>query len=135
MKMCKQIQDVKNAVLIGRTFVFLRSAIWCKTSLDLQHFKINPRPHFVKVPFSVSHKQYQIFLNAPKSKETIEIYILQLLEGNLPVLKKISVLTMIFLGNHIPNFSTKSPQVGAASRLLAILFPFKRKLLRKKPIL
>ena len=56
-------------------FVFLCSAIWHKTPLDLQHFKINPRPHFFKVPFSVSHKQYQIFLNAPKSKETVEFYV------------------------------------------------------------
>ena len=50
-------------------YVFLGSAIWRKTSLDLQHFKINPWPHFFKPPFSVNHKQYQIFLNAPKAKK------------------------------------------------------------------
>ena len=44
-----------------------------KTSPD-QYFTSNPRPRFFKPPFSLSYKQYRVFLNALKSKETISAF-------------------------------------------------------------
>ena len=44
-----------------------------KTSPD-QYFTCNPRPRFFKPPFSLSYKQYWVFLNALKSKETISAF-------------------------------------------------------------
>ena len=54
---------------LGAAFAFLYSAIWRKTSLHLQHFKHNTRPHYFNHPSS--HKQYRFFLKPKQAKNCL----------------------------------------------------------------